>query len=443
MRYFLSLVSILIISLYSCSPARFIAGSAKQLITEKELSNAHVGIMIYDVQANKNIYSHQGDKYFIPASNTKIFTLFAGLKSLGDSLPGLRYRETADSFFILPTADPTLLHPYFKTQPVISRLQQVTKTLVLERKLDSISPYGMGWAWDDFNSSYMAERNAMPVYGNVIRWIQSAQSHTQQELQGQVQTFVFSEPDVNWKLRFVEDTSNKSFRVNRRKEENYFEVHQGNEAMSVQSVPFITHGVISALALLPDTIHHEVATVPQQAGMRYETIFSQPADSLFQQMMHNSDNFFAEQLLLMSSNEQLKVMDEEKIIDHLLNTELKSLPQRPRWVDGSGLSRYNLFSPGDFVWVLNHMQQRFGLERLKSIFPGANQGTLEGYYNQYNGQIFAKTGTLSATVALSGFLITRKNRLFSFSVLVNNHQSSASSVRRKIEAFLSGIIDKY
>ena len=85
-------------------------------------------------------------------------------------------------------------------------------------------------------------------------------------------------------------------------------------------------------------------------------IHSQPTDSLLKPMMHRSDNFFAEQSLLMVSNKVLGVMNDEKIIDTLLKTDFKDLPQKPGWVDGSGLSRYNLFTPQDFVFIFNKMK---------------------------------------------------------------------------------------
>ncbi len=37
------------------------------------------------------LYNYQGDKYFVPASNTKIPTCYAAMKYLGDSLVGLKY----------------------------------------------------------------------------------------------------------------------------------------------------------------------------------------------------------------------------------------------------------------------------------------------------------------------------------------------------------------
>ncbi|HYO21981.1 MAG TPA: D-alanyl-D-alanine carboxypeptidase [Flavisolibacter sp.] len=170
---------------------------------------------------------------------------------------------------------------------------------------------------------------------------------------------------------------------------------------------------------------------------------SQPTDSLLKPMMHRSDNFFAEQSLLMVSNEALGVMNDAKIIDTILKTDFKDLPQKPRWVDGSGLSRYNLFTPQDFVFILNKMKNEFGMARIKEIFPTGGEGTLSSYYKTDSTFIYAKTGTLSGVVALSGFLTTRDGKELIFSVLVNNHQGSASNVRRAVEKFIQGIREKF
>jgi len=172
-------------------------------------------------------------------------------------------------------------------------------------------------------------------------------------------------------------------------------------------------------------------------------IHTQPTDSLFKPMMHRSDNFFAEQTLLMASNEHLGFMNDEKIIDTILNNELKDVPQRPKWVDGSGLSRYNLFTPQSFVYMLNKMKNEFGLVRMKVILPTGGEGTLSSYYKKDAGFIYAKTGTLSNNCALSGYLITNKGRLLVFSILANNYITGATPVRRAVEQFLEGIRKKY
>ena len=172
-------------------------------------------------------------------------------------------------------------------------------------------------------------------------------------------------------------------------------------------------------------------------------VFSQPSDSLFKPMMHRSDNFFAEQTLLMASNEYLGYMSDRDMIDTILKTQLKDLPQKPRWVDGSGLSRYNLFTPQDFVWLLNKTKNEFDWERIENILPTGGEGTLSSYYKDEKGFIYAKTGTLSNNCALSGYLITKKNKVLIFSVLVNNYPTGATPVRRAVEKFIKGLREKY
>ena len=145
----------------------------------------------------------------------------------------------------------------------------------------------------------------------------------------------------------------------------------------------------------------------------------------------------------MVSDQVLGYLSDSKIIDTLLKTDFKDLPQKPRWVDGSGLSRYNLFSPRDFVAILNNMKNEFGIERIKVILPTGGEGTFSNYFKSESGYFFAKTGTLSGVVALSGFLYTKKNKLLIFSVQVNNHNASATDVRRAVEKFLEGVRNKY
>ena len=431
----------------ACSLQKKIDTAAKaNLINTQELKSAHIGISIYEPGRNRYWYSYQSDKFFIPASNTKIFSCYAGMKYLGDSLPGLRYAENDKDLFIQPTGDPSLLHPDFANQPVIRFLQQKkARNILIDGNNWQENAWGMGWAWDDYNDDYMAERSALPVYGNTIKFVQTQTSETIEELASKPQTTIFTQPEINWKLNFNADTGMARFSVKRNLHENIFTLTEGKEKQKELNIPFATNGLSSALELLKDTIGKEIAIAGAMAvaGVKFSTLLSQPADAVLQPMMHRSDNFFAEQILLMVSNQLLHTMNDEKIIDTLLKTDLKGLPQRPNWVDGSGLSRYNLFTPQDFVWLLSRMKTEFDWKRLSTIFPTGNTGTLTNYYTADSGYIYAKTGSLSGVIALSGFLVTKKNKSLVFSVLVNNHQTTGRAARRAVEKFLQSIRDNY
>ncbi|WP_207511513.1 D-alanyl-D-alanine carboxypeptidase/D-alanyl-D-alanine endopeptidase [Longitalea luteola] len=432
----------------SCSTQRQIGKAANtRLFLDSTIQHAHVGISLFDPSSNKYLYTHNAKKYFVPASNTKLFSCYAAMKYLGDSLPGIQYWENDTAVYLVGTGDPTLLHPDFKKNPVIDFLQKTNKSVYLTDVNWKDNALGAGWSWNDYNDNYMVERSPLPVYGNIIHWVQEMSDDAAGgALPDQPATpFIYSLPEINWKVRFNAGVSRKAFFVQRNRDENVFMITEGKEKKKEQDVPFVTHGVQSAIELLPDTIRKQINYLPDLKSLpaQLNKINSHPTDSLLQPMMYRSDNFFAEQSLLMVSQVKLGEMNNRKIIDTLLKTDLSDLPQTPRWADGSGLSRYNLFTPNDFVVLLQKMQQEFGMKRLQAILPTGGKGTLSNLYKQDSNYIFAKTGTLSGVVALSGYIYTKKNKLLIFSVLINNHTGNAGTIRRQVEAFLNGIRNRY
>jgi len=448
-----SVYLVLIFFVAACSTQREISKAVQSsVLQDSALLHAHVGISLYNASDNKSLYNYQGNKYFVPASNTKLFTCYAAMKYLGDSLPGISYLENDTAIFLVPTGDPSLLHVDYKKNPVIDFLQHTTKPLYITDANWKDESLGMGWSWNDYNDDYMAERSPLPVYGNTIRWVQEMNENASSNTGLPPTPSIYSIPEINWKVRFNTGVTRRGFFVQRNRDDNFYLITEGSEKKKEQDVPFVTKGINAALELLKDTVGREIINLSEAEGAhsplttdrsRLRTIKSQPTDSLLRPMMHRSDNFFAEQSLLMVSQAKLGFMSDARIVDTLLKTDLSDLPQRPRWVDGSGLSRYNLFTPNDFVMVLRKMRDQFGIERMKVILPTGNEGTLTNLYRQDSSHIFAKTGTLSGVVALSGYLYTRKNKLLIFSILVNNHTGSATAIRRRIEEFLTGIRNRY
>jgi D-alanyl-D-alanine carboxypeptidase/D-alanyl-D-alanine-endopeptidase (penicillin-binding protein 4) len=291
----------------------------------------------------------------------------------------------------------------------------------------------------------MPEKSIFPIYGNVL-WLSSKPLASEKFKMDTLIDTILDKRHV-WayvkpkyfadKVSFVE----KYFQtINRKTNENIFFTDSVGE---IKTIPFITNSGITQIDILKSLTQKQIKFVMRGGEMKLKVIHSQPTDSLLTPMMHNSDNFFAEQTLLMVSNEHLGYMNDEAIIDTLLKTDLKEVPQQPRWVDGSGLSRYNLFTPQSFVYILNKLKNEFGIKRLQTILPTGGEGTLKNYYQTDSGFIYAKTGTLSNQIALSGFLITKKNKLLCFSVLANNIIGDGWKVRRAYEQFLKNIRERY
>jgi len=467
--------------LSACSVSKKISKAAKEdVLGSKALQSAHVGITIFDPSSNKHLFNYQGDKYFVPASNTKLATCYAALKYLGDSLPGIRYGyaisedSSVKLLAIQPMGDPTLLHPDYPRQPVLDFIFRQARSLhnelvILDTNWKD-SHLGNGWSWNDYDADYMAERSNLPVYGNVVDIKLNPPAYRDPSKKGsgygnELLLFKTASPYfdsmVNAHSFYLSKETQEAPRplvsIKRDLSLNEFRIVNSRQPFSTVSIPFVTEGSKTALQVLAHDYHLSIHQLRLQydnganaylcdgcPGLNFKVkewkiLYSHLTDSLLKPMMHRSDNFFAEQSLLMVSNLRLGYMNDQKIIDTILKTDLKDLPQKPNWADGSGLSRYNLFTPQDIVAILNKMKTEFGMERLKIIMATGGEGTIRSYYKADSGYIYGKTGTLSGVVAFSGFLYTKKGKLLIFSTLVNNHLSSAADVRRAVEKFLERV----
>lgn len=427
---------LLLIVFTACSPSKKINRAQQSFLQDAAIKNAHAGVCIYDASANRYIYNYQGDHYFMPASNTKLFSCYAALKHLDDSIIGLRYYETPDSLYLLPTGDPTLLYIDFTNNPVLNFLKANNKPVSVADTYWKEDRWGEGWSWDDYRYYYMAERSPMPVYGNVAHTTFTLDSLTQQAHFSQI-------PVVTGGVSYHINPNLKRPSVVRMLNSDSFNIDYPVQNINwTDEVPFITNGIHSTVKIIGNnkwTINNNLPT----SYSNYKKLYSQPLDSMLKPMMYRSDNFYAEQSLLMVSNELLGFMNDAAVIDTLLKTDYKDLPQKPSWVDGSGLSHFNLFTPEDFVTLLIKMKNEFGLERIHNILPKGNTGTLEGLYVNIGDNIFGKTGTIHGVVALSGYLNCKSGRLVIFSVLINNHAGRAQAVRKAIERMLTNVWEKY
>jgi D-alanyl-D-alanine carboxypeptidase/D-alanyl-D-alanine-endopeptidase (penicillin-binding protein 4) len=425
-------IAAVVVLFTSCSIEKKISREARQAIVQQpDFGPAHVGISLYDPAAGKYLYNYQGDKYFVPASNTKLLTCYSALKNLGDSLVSIRYVDKGNGTIELEgNGDASLLMPDFKNQRIIDFLKQQKKILLTDENWRD-NALGAGWAWDDYNSDYMQERSYLPLYGNLVSVKMNGSA-----LSIQPGRFAAAVSEAVGKTT--------SFSLRRNISDNGFSIRNSSTAFRGADIPFSTKGDIIA-KLLADTLHNivEPAHFKLERWPDVVKVHSQSTDSLLKIMMHRSDNFFAEQTLLMISNEKLAYMNTGRIIDTLLKTDLAGLPQKPKWVDGSGLSRYNLVTPQDFVWVLTQMKNEFRWERISTILATGDEGTLAGLYKNYKGRIYAKTGTLSNHLGLSGYITTKSGKQWIFSILVNAYQTPAATIRKQIEKFLTNLMDKY
>jgi D-alanyl-D-alanine carboxypeptidase/D-alanyl-D-alanine-endopeptidase (penicillin-binding protein 4) len=147
----------------------------------------------------------------------------------------------------------------------------------------------------------------------------------------------------------------------------------------------------------------------------------------------------------MASSTLSDTLFSQKARAFVLDSLLADLKQPPRWVDGSGLSRYNLFTPESMVQVLHHLYKEMDRDRLFGFFPaGGVSGTLENWYaTDGNPYIYAKTGSLGNNHNLSGYLITKSGKVLIFSFMNNHFRVPSAEVKKRMQAMFEFMRDTY
>lgn len=419
-----------IILCWSCSPISKKALD-KTFRTTDEKFQDHVGFALYDLEKKKSVYTYNADRYFTPASNTKIFTLFSCLSLLGDSIPALKYVEKQDSLIFWGTGDPSFFYrEVYNNDRVYSFLKQSALPLYFSDDNFETTNFGSGWAWDDYNDYYSAERSPFPIYGNIMSLEASGKK-------------VSVQPPYLKNYVKLGASSSKA-KVIRRLESNEFTFHPGYVQKKFKAdVPFKVDPELTT-NLLSDTLKKIVRYVQTPISKSARTVYSLPVDSVYRVMMQESDNFLAEQLLLICSQVVSDTLQPEIAIRYIKKNFLHDLADEPSWVDGSGLSRYNLFTPRSIVQLWEKIYDRLPRERLFALLAtGGKSGTIKNWYNGDPPYIFGKTGSLSNNHCLSGYLVTKKGKTLIFSFMNNNFTASISDVRRDMEKILRSIYETY
>ncbi|MBX2915517.1 MAG: D-alanyl-D-alanine carboxypeptidase [Cyclobacteriaceae bacterium] len=417
-----------LVALGACAPGRVILKQITQ--SEKKLQH-HVGFALYDPQLKKFLIEHQSDKYFTPASNTKIFTFYAGLNLLGDSVTTLRYLPMGDSLIFWGMGDPSFLYKQVHQSDNAFRfLQSFPGKLYFSATNFYTEPLGPGWALSDYDSYYSAERSALPVYGNLVEVKKTGDE--------------FSTTPAYFMEHFTVANQQRDREVVMRGlDDNQLTYFTGAKSSGEWTIPFrSTTDVV--IDLLSDTLKREVAEAALLLSAEAKTLKSVPVDSLFKVMMQESDNFIAEQLLLQCAAVVSDSLKESIAIKFVTEKWLTDLPDKPRWVDGSGLSRYNLFTPRSVAVLWDKIYTLVPQERLFSLLAvGGKSGTIKNWYKNETPYVFGKTGTLSNNHILSGYLVTRKGKVLIFSFMNNNYLAPTNEVRKRMEEILFTIYTKY
>lgn len=348
------------------------------LLQDTLLDDSEVGIAIYDLTADRMIYTHQAQKLYRPASIMKVLTAVTALDRLGKDHPirtELFYtgQVTPDSvlhghLYVTGAFDPTFSRTDligFAKSVQQAGIKQIEGKLIGNISMKDTLQWGSGWCWDDglpHLTPLMCERQ-----DSFLIWFTRA---------------------LNDKGITLRDT-----------------------------LPGLSDTA-------PDSIMTRLACRTQRLH------------ALLDRMMKKSDNLYAEAVfyqLAAGRNHRPYAGAGEAcaVIDSL--TRQISKRQRHHFADGSGLSLYNYLSPLLMVDFLKYAYHTPAIYRtFKESLPIAGiDGTLRNRMKQGAAfrRVYAKTGTLTGVCSLAGYAQAGNGHLMAF-VLINQNELNLRPARR-------------
>lgn len=432
-----------------------------QILDTPDFSNALIGVYVQSIESGEVLYKRNEARNFIPASTEKLFTTATALKILG---PDYQYKtalyldgEKKNGVFtgnviIRGGGDPTI-SPSFGENPgefldkwadkIASQgIKSIQGNIIADSKFFDRVYYGQGWSWDDFVYPFSAQVNALSINDNRVDVILNPSDNVGDpalfkllpscpyiRMVNNVKTVAENKVTeiIPWRdvVTGVVELNGRIVRDSVRKE-SVVSVSVDNPAqffMNLFKQALENKKIDFTGALLDADECNEKITYVKLKPIAERT--SPPIKEIINYINRNSHNLASEMLLKTIGKEASGVGSFGRGVEQVKKFALLcNIPKDSYSVaDGSGLSRFNMNSPRNFVSLLNYMYK----SDLKDVFtnslaqPGKN-GTLKRRMTKSlaENNVFAKTGSLNGVSTLTGYVKNRDGQMIAFSIMIQN-----------------------
>lgn len=422
------------------------------LLRDDFFKSATIAIDIYDLTARDTLYRFNEKKLLNPASNMKLLTSAAGLIFLGPKhnfFTSVRY--TGDvightlhgDVYVVGDFDPDIgtgdLYHFINDFQKLG-IEEIEGNLYADVSVKDTISWGWGWMWDDNPSTdapYLSplniNSNSIDVY--VIGTVQGEKAQ------------IYTDPKTEY-VKIINNTLTSSLEpqniyVTRDWQNKKNDIYVYGIIPPPLSVPGDTikksvnvyRPDLYFLTLLKEKLQESKIILKGNIGVmrnpstsRWLSFSNHTYDNVMTYMNKVSDNLSAEMVLysLAESFNSSPVTASRglRVIDSLMT--LSGIPRHTYLAaDGSGVSRYNLFSADNILSVLKNIYYNYpGLFDLyfNSLPIAGIDGTLRRRMqgSEAEGNVHAKTGTLQGVSCLSGYAKAKNNHMIAFSILEQN-----------------------
>ncbi len=445
------------------------------ILSDPRFENAHLGVLIKSMSSGNVLFEHSAGKLFMPASNEKILTTPTALIKLGTDFKfktilthngSIQDSLLKGDLIVFGDGDPTLYTRFYKTPVQVFRgwaallkkmgIKKISGKIIGDDNAFDDDAIGYGWSHDGLDSWYSAEVSALQFNENYVDLIITPPTGNNNKcaITPNIESSYFNIVDSI----SVSDGGSDYINVSREYGNNEIIIrgHIKKNGQNIYRSPSITNPTKFYVTVLKETLENEGISVVGEAVdcdelknwnhkpddyKQIDTLYSPPLKDILKGLMKRSQNLYAETMVktlgykyygLGSFNNGKKVVEEV-----LSGMGIKR--NSYAFMDGSGLSRYDYVTPFQLVTILETMRKSKLCNEWYDLFPIAGvDGTLSS--RMKNGKaknnVRAKTGTISNTRGLSGYVTSAAGDELVFSFLINAHLQSTKATEELTDSVL-------
>jgi D-alanyl-D-alanine carboxypeptidase/D-alanyl-D-alanine-endopeptidase (penicillin-binding protein 4) len=461
------------------------------LVGAAPASKGEWGLLIADAETGETLYEQNAAKYFVPASNMKLFTTALALDKLG---PEFRFHTTLESagvitpegelsadLVLVGRGDPNLSNRKFPFNlkeefdgPPERALAELADALAAKgiKKMsgdvigdDSYFPrerYPNGWEIDDMVWEYGAAISALVVNDNTATVTLTpglaAGDAVQAVVTPRTQDFVVD----NQVLTSVANV--KPDLTLTREPGAHLVVVRGT--LPAKSAPrklvlAIEEPALHAATLLKALLEQRGVEVDGGLRARHEAITAEgatptvlaehvsiPLSDSVKLVNKISQNLHTESLVRTAMRQKgtWNSFDDVSKFAAAFYAQVGIAPEDILQTDGSGLSRHDMVTPRAMLTLLRYAQTRPWFESFFASLPVAGvDGTLEERMKNTPaaGRVHAKTGSVEHVRTMSGFADTAGGRRLVFSFMSNNEYGKNHETTEAMNGLCLAMIEEF
>lgn len=424
------------------------------ILRAPQLTDAIIGVHVRSVSDGRTIFAHNGDKLFNPASNQKLLTTAAALYYLG---PSYRFRTEVrrsgilqggvlnGDLYLVGRGDPTLT-----TETVFGLVNEIAMRgissiqgdlYVDDTFFDDVFE-GPGWDQEIGDHTYAAPVGAMSVNFNTFELRVLPGARAGAPLRAEIWPPVSSvEVIVKGRTRGRGRRSRVFIGTTRQPDDGVRVTVRGGLSLTDQAGRLARRRVHHPTRFAGEMVRTilEMRGIKITGGVRIGAAdpestallcihWSEPLAEIVSTLNKYSNNFMAEQVLkTLAAEVQGAPGTWEKgnqTVARFL-TEIGVPADSFVLANGSGLNDTNRVAPMQITLLLRQMHKRFELrpEFVASLAVAGDSGTINGRFEDSPAasRLRAKTGSLTGVSALSGYVVTKSNEVFAFSIMINDY----------------------